>query len=153
MQSCLVQNRHSLAKSRLWPLAICILVGLSAVGCVRRRMTVRTNPPGAMVSVDNQVIGASPAATPFVYYGTREFRIEADGFRTETIRRRFNPPWYQWPGIDFVAESLWPGEIRDERIIDVTLVPKTLPSSEEVIARADGLRGQANAGVVTAPRQ
>ncbi|WP_145208423.1 PEGA domain-containing protein [Stieleria sp.] len=126
---------------------------LTSTGCVRRRMTVRTNPPGAMVSVDNQVIGASPAATPFVYYGTREFRIEADGYRTETIRRRFNPPWYQWPGIDFVAETLWPGEIRDERIIDVTLVPKTLPASEEIIARADGLRQQSNSGIVTAPRQ
>lgn len=116
-------------------------------------MTVRTNPPGAMVSVDNQVVGASPASTPFVYYGTREFRIEADGYRTETVRRRFNPPWYQWPGIDFIAETLWPGEIRDERIVDVTLVPKTIPASEEVIARAEGLRGQSNAGVVTAPRQ
>ncbi|PAY17737.1 hypothetical protein CKO51_20080 [Rhodopirellula sp. SM50] len=126
---------------------------LASSGCVRRRMTVRTNPPGAMVSVDNQVIGASPASTPFVYYGTREFRIEADGYRTETIRRRFNPPWYQWPGIDFVAETLWPGEIRDERIIDVTLVPKTLPASEEIIARADGLRQQSNSGIVTAPRQ
>ena len=116
-------------------------------------MTVRTNPPGAMVSVDNQVIGASPASTPFVYYGTREFRIEADGFRTETIRRKFKPPWYQWPGIDFVTESLWPGEFRDERIVDVTLVPKALPGSDEVIARADGLRQQAGRGVVTAPRQ
>ncbi|WP_286178320.1 PEGA domain-containing protein [Rhodopirellula sp. JC639] len=125
----------------------------ASVGCVRRRMTVRTNPPGAMVSVDNQVIGASPASTPFVYYGTREFRVEADGYRTETIRRRFNPPWYQWPGIDLVAETLWPGEIRDERIIDVTLVPKTLPASEEIIARADGLRRQSNSGMVTAPRQ
>jgi len=126
---------------------------LAMPGCVRRRMTVRTNPPGALVSVDNQIIGTSPAATPFVYYGTREFRIEADGYRTETIRRRFHPPWYQWPGIDFVAETLWPGEIRDERIIDVELVPKTLPDTEEVVARADGLRNQTRQGVVTAPRQ
>jgi hypothetical protein len=116
-------------------------------------MMVRTNPPGATVSVDNQVIGVSPAATPFVYYGTREFRIEADGYQTETIRRKFKPPWYQWPGVDFFAETLWPGELRDERIIDVTLVPKTSVSQEEVLARAESLRGQSNAGVVTAPRQ
>ena len=85
---------------------------------------VRTNPPGATVSVDNQVIGTSPAASSFVYYGTREFRIEKDGYRTETIRKRFNPPWYEFPGLDFVSETLWPGEIRDERIIDVELVPE-----------------------------
>ena len=115
-------------------------------------MTVRTNPPGATVSVDNQVIGTTPAATSFVYYGTREFRIEKDGYRTETIRRRFDPPWYQFPGLDFVSETLWPGEIRDERIIDVELVPKSLEASDDVVQRADSLRNQSRAGVVTAPR-
>ncbi|MDA8743391.1 PEGA domain-containing protein [Rubripirellula amarantea] len=127
------------------------LIMLACSGCVRRRMTVRTNPPGATVSVDNQVIGTSPAASSFVYYGTREFRIEKDGYRTETIRRKINPPWYEAPGLDFIAESLWPGEIRDERIIDVELVPKTLESPENLVGRADALRTQSRLGVVTAP--
>ena len=132
--------------------ATIVAVG-ACCGCVRRRMTVRTNPPGAMVSIDNQVIGASPASTPFVYYGTREIRVEADGYRTETIRRKIKPPWYQLPGVDFIAETLYPGELRDERIIDVTLVPKSIPPSEEVIQRADALRQQTTSGIVTAPRQ
>jgi hypothetical protein len=125
---------------------------VASSGCVRRRMMVRTNPPGATVSIDNQVIGTSPAASPFVYYGTREFRIEKDGYRSETIRRRFNPPWYEFPVIDFVAETLWPGEIRDERIIDVEMVPLTREPIENVVQRADALRNQSRAGVVTAPR-
>ncbi|MGB7323289.1 MAG: PEGA domain-containing protein [Rubripirellula sp.] len=124
---------------------------LSSVGCVRRRMTVRTNPAGATVSVDNQVIGTAPAATSFVYYGTREFRISKEGYRTETIRRKIRPPWYQFPGIDFIAETLWPGEIRDERIIDVELVPKTIEPIDNVMGRADSLRNQSRAGVITAP--
>lgn len=115
-------------------------------------MTVRTNPPGATVSIDNQVIGTTPAATSFVYYGPREIRIEKDGYQTETILRRINPPWYQYPGIDFVAETLWPGELRDERIIDVELVPRTLEASESIIGRADSLRSQSQAGIITAPR-
>ena len=129
-----------------------MLLVAACSGCVRRRMTVRTNPPGATVSVDNQVIGTSPAASSFVYYGTREFRIEKDGYRTETIKRRFNPPWYEFPGLDFISETLWPGEIRDERIIDVELVPKTLEPSGDVVGRADSLRTQSRAGIVTAPR-
>ncbi|TWT92356.1 PEGA domain-containing protein [Stieleria varia] len=116
-------------------------------------MTVRTNPPGAVVSVDNQVIGISPAATPFTYYAARDIRIEKDGYRTETIRKQINPPWYQWPGIDFVAETLWPGELRDERIIDVQLVPKVVPSEEEVVGRAETLRNQSKAGIVPAQRR
>ncbi len=121
------------------------LLMVTSSGCVRRRMMVRTNPPGATVSIDNQVIGTSPAATPFVYYGTREIRIERDGFRTETIRRRFNPPWYQFPGLDFISETLWPGELRDERIIDVEMVPMVREPTESVVQRADGLRNQSRA--------
>ncbi len=129
------------------------LVVLSISGCVRRRLTVRTSPPGAVVSVDNQTIGTSPAASSFVYYGTREIRIEKDGYRTETLRRRLNPPWYQTPPLDFITETLWPWEIRDERVIDVELVPKQIASMEEVVGRADALRGQARAGVVPADVQ
>ncbi len=137
--------------SRLTLLSIAAVTLLS-VGCVRRRMTVRTNPPGATVSVDNQVIGTSPAASSFVYYGTREFRIEKDGYRTETIRRRLNPPWYEFPGLDFVSETLWPGELRDERIIDVQLVPQTIEPTDDVMGRAESLRNQSRSGVITAPR-
>ena len=129
------------------------LVVVCFAGCVRRRMTVRTNPPGATVSVDNQVIGTSPAASSFTYYGTREFRIEKDGYRTETIKKKIRPPWYQWPGVDFFAETLWPGEIRDERIVDVTLVPKQPADTNDIISRADSLRHQAHTGVVTGPRK
>lgn len=115
-------------------------------------MMVRTNPPGATVSIDNQVIGTTPAATSFTYYGTREIRIEKDGYRTETIRRNIRPPWYQYPGIDFIAETLWPGEIRDDRAIDVELIPRELEPVETIVDRADSLRGQSRAGIVTAPR-
>lgn len=115
-------------------------------------MTVRTNPPGAVVSVDNQVIGTTPAATSFTYYGTREIRVEKDGYRSEVLKTKVNPPWYQYPGLDFVTESLWPWEIRDERMVDVELVPLTLEPAGEVVTRADQLRQQSRTGMVTAPR-
>jgi len=120
-------------------LGVCFLL---AGGCVRRRMTVRTNPPGATVSVDNQLIGTTPAATSFVYYGTREIRIAKDGYRTETIRRKIDPPWYQLPVLEFFSETLWPGEIRDERIIDVQLVPQPVEETGDVLGRAEMLRNQ-----------
>ena len=122
-------------------------------GCVRRRLTVRTSPPGAVVSVDNQVIGTTPAASSFTYYGTREIRVEKDGYRTESLKQKISPPWYQFPGLDFVTDTLWPWEIRDERIVDIEMVPQTLDTTENVLGRADQLRGQSRAGVVTAPRQ
>jgi citrate synthase len=51
-----------------------------------------------------------------------------------------------------IAETLWPGELRDERVIDIELVPQTLEPTQEVLSRADQLRAQSRAGVITAPR-
>lgn len=135
---------------RILRLVACSLVLLSAPGCVRRRLMVRTNPPGALVSVDNQIIGTSPAATPFTYHGSREIRVERDGFRTETVIQRIDPPWYEYPGLDFFSETLWPLEVRDERVVDIELVPQEVPSLETVLDRASTLREQSRQGVVPA---
>jgi len=145
-------ERGRFSRRLMWGVVLVLGVQATTSGCVRRRMTVRTNPPGATVSVDNQLIGTAPAASPFVYYGTREIRVEKDGYRTETLKTRINPPWYQYPGLDFITETLWPWEIRDERIIDVELVPQVLESTDQVVGRADQLRSQSRAGVVTSPR-
>ncbi|MCC9641790.1 PEGA domain-containing protein [Rhodopirellula sp. JC740] len=130
------------------PLMLLCMVWIAGSGCVRRRMTVRTSPPGATVSIDNQLIGTSPAATDFIYYGTREVRIEREGYRTEVVLKKMKPPWYQLPVLDFVSETLWPGEIRDERIIDIELVPQVIEPSEDVLNRAEALRNQSRGGMV-----
>lgn len=131
-------------------LLVCWIVPCMAFpGCVRRRLTVRTQPPGASVYVDKQYIGMSPTATSTIYYGTREIEVVRDGYRTEKVMRTFNPPWYQLPPLDFVSETLWPRKIRDERIIDVTMVPQQVMTSEQLQSRASSLRLQAAQGVAT----
>ena len=99
--------------------------------------------------VDKQPIGTSPVTTSFVYYGTREIEVVGDGYRTEKVLRKFSPPWYELPVLDFVSETLWPWEIRDERIVDISLVPMQAPPSEVLQARADILRLQASQGLAT----
>ena len=130
-----------------------VIIGLSSLtGCVRRRLTIRTNPPGAMVYVDRQPIGMTPVSTKFTYYGTRHFEIVKDGYRTEKFLRRFNPPWYELPGLAFVSETLWPFEKRDERVVDVELSTEPLVPVEAVIASGQELRDQARMGVaISAP--
>jgi hypothetical protein len=131
-------------------LAVCWLacaVGLLAPGCVRRRLTVRTNPPGALVYVDHQLVGPSPASTSFTYYGTRHIEVVGDGYRTEKVLRTFYPKWYQIPPLDLVAETVWPWELRDQRVVDITMVTQPTVPSEELIARADEMRLQAANGI------
>lgn len=117
-------------------------------GCVRRRMTVRSNPPGAMLYIDDQQIGQTPVATDFIYYGTRKIKLVKDGFETMTTYQTIAPPWYQIPPFDFVSENLIGREIRDERILDFNLQPQRVIPANELLGRATGLRQSSVQGFV-----
>lgn len=125
------------------------IVALAVVpGCVRRRLMIRSNPPGAMVYVDNQPIGATPCATSFVYYGTREIRLVKPGFETLTVNQPIPAPWYQWPGIDFFAENVAPNEIQDFRTVSFNLSPQVIVPTDQLIARGEQLRTATQQGAV-----
>jgi hypothetical protein len=127
------------------------LIALVQTGCVRRRLTVRTLPDNAQVLVDDRPIGRSPVSTSFQYYGTRKITVIKDGYETTTVQENIRPPWYQWPGVDFVAENLWPREIRDERAVELELEPQKIVPKDRVIADAERLRGAARQGYVVDP--
>lgn len=113
---------------------------LASTGCVQRRMTIRSNPPGALVYVDDYQLGATPVSHDFVYYGTRKIRLVKDGYETLTVRQPFPLPWYQYFPLDFVTENLIPWEIRDERVVDLAMQPAATTPPESVVARAEQAR-------------
>lgn len=140
--------QHRFAHCAFWLL----LVGLCLqTGCVRKRMTFRTNPAGAMVYVDKQPVGLTPVSTGFTYYGTRSIEIVKDGYRTEKFLRKIHAPWYQIPPLDFVSDTLWPFESRDERIIDVQMTPEFDVPEDALIASGEQLRLQAGQGIAVSP--
>jgi len=116
------------------------LVAAATIGCVQRRMTIRSDPPGALVYVDDYQIGTTPVSHDFVYYGTRKIRLVKDGFETLTVRQPFPVPWYQVFPLDFVTENLWPGEIRDERVVSLSMQPAGIASPEALVTRAEQVR-------------
>lgn len=132
--------------SRLLIAAVVLMCLACQSGCVRRRMTVRSNPPGAKVYIDDQEIGTTPCSTYFTYYAGRKVTLVKDGYRTETVYQNIDAPWYQYPGIDFVAENLWPREIRDERVLEFQLVPDELVPPDRLIANGERLRQNARDG-------
>ena len=142
----ILQHRHW---SRIG--LFCVLLFVVASGCVRRRLTVRSNPPGALVFIDGQEIGRTPVATPFTYYGTRKFRLVKDGFETMVVNQPFPAPWYQIPPIDFISENLVPNEIRDERVVDFELSPKSDAGMGDVLIQADQLRSMVQPAAATVP--
>ena len=76
---------------------------LTQTGCVRKRMTIVSNPLGAQVFIDNREIGTTPVSTSYLYYATREIRLQKDGFETITVQRNFDPPWYEYPPLDLFS--------------------------------------------------
>lgn len=134
--------------SRLVLLATLVLLACQ-VGCVRRRLTIRSNPPGALVFIDDQEIGFTPVSTAYTYYGTRKIQIIKDGYETLTVKQKFSAPWYQVPPLDFFSENVWPREIRDERELDFQLVPQQIVPTEQLLERAESLRGNAQRGYIT----
>ncbi len=120
-------------------LALLSLVA-DVAGCVERRMTIRSNPPGAAVYVDDYQIGTTPVAVNYTYYGTRKVRLVKDGFETLTVYQPMPAPWYDWFGIDFFSENVWPGKIRDERSYNYQMSPMVMVSNDQLLNRAEQLR-------------
>ncbi len=121
---------------------------LLQTGCVRRRLMVRSNPPGAMVYIDNQPIGTTPCATDFTYYGTREIRLVKAGYETLTVNQPLPAPWYQIPPLDFVSENVVPRKIQDYRTASFNMVPQVIVPTEQLIARGQQLRQGTQQGAI-----
>jgi hypothetical protein len=113
---------------------------LCSPGCVQRRLTIRSNPPGALVMIDNHNIGITPCSTDYTYYGKRNIQLIRDGYETLNDSRWILPPWYEIPPIDFVSENAIPYELRDERIIDYQLMPQKVVPTQQLLGRAENLR-------------
>ena len=117
-------------------------------GCVRRRVFVQSNPPGAMLFVDNQQIGTTPCSVDFTYYGTREIRLVKPGFETLTVNQPIPTPWYQVPPIDFVSENLIPTNLIDHRSIAFNMQPQVIVPTDQLLDRANQLRQDTLQGTV-----
>lgn len=127
----------TLAQSlRLMPLL------LTLTGCVERRFVVETNVPGAQVYVNNAPVGPSPADARWDYPGKYEFRVVSQGFEPLTKIERVKPRWYDYPGIDFLVETLWPFHIEDVRRYHFDLVPATKIPTDVLIDSANALRAE-----------
>jgi hypothetical protein len=142
--------------SPLLGFAMTFALVLPAEGAVRRRLNVRSNPPGALVYVDNQQIGTTPCSVDFVYYGTREIRLIKPGFETLTVNQPIPTPWYEFPGLDFISENLLATKIRDNRTVTYNLSPQLIVPTPELLDRAnqlrqDTLRNPLAPGAVVAP--
>ena len=136
---------------RLLQLAIAALLAAQACassGCVHRRLTIRTDPPGALAEVDGVPFGPTPISTDFTYYGTREIKLSMPGYETLTVQQPVPRPWYQVFPIEFFADNLLPFQVTNRHDFTYPLQPRgrALDEENQLYDRARGFRSQAEIG-------
>jgi hypothetical protein len=124
----------------LWP--VLCLAAVLLTGCVERTLTINTEPPGAVVVLNDQEIGVSPVTVPFNWYGDYWVRASREGYETLDTHRRLKAPIYDHPPLDFFTEVLWPGRIVDAYEWTFDLTAKEYPTRDEFIEQGQSLRTQ-----------
>ena len=126
-----------------------LLMLLPLCGCMSRRITVRTEPSGALVEMNGERLGVSPVSTNFTYYGTNEFKLSLPGYETQVIQQPTPPPWYQVPPLDFISDNFLPFRVRDHRQFNYVLTPRdSLQELDEqgLRSRGENFRSQSQSG-------
>ncbi len=136
-----------------WLFIALAMLPLICSGCVQRRLIIRSNPEGASVLIDGQSVGATPLSVPYTYSGTRDIKLERDGYKTINVQQRIDPKWYQTFPASLISENFAGREIRDERVLDFVMEPKTQVQEYRLLERANDMRLNNNRGTITSPLQ
>jgi hypothetical protein len=117
-----------------------LVAAISVPGCVRRTLTLHTEPSGALVYLNDEEAGRSPVTVPFTWYGDYDVVVRKSGCEPLLTHTRLNPPWYQVPPFDLVAEALLPVTLHDRHERSFTLQKRRYPTTQQLLERATALR-------------
>jgi hypothetical protein len=117
----------------------------AASGCAaQRELVITSDPPGALVRIDDQVVGLTPYTGSFVAYGTRRITLYREAYRTYSEKIPIEAPWYARFPFDVFSEVLLPFGWRDRHTVTVELEHEsgevTRSEVERVLERAEELR-------------
>ena len=120
-------------------LGLLILICVTS-GCVERKLTIRTTPENAMVTLNDEEIGASPVTVSFQWYADYHVRVTKAGYTTLETHEKLKAPWYDYFPFDFFAQVLYPKRIVDEHEWSFDLTPLEPADRDTVIQQAQALQ-------------
>jgi hypothetical protein len=123
-------------------LVVCLAITVIVSGCVERKLTINTNPQGALVVLNDEEIGTSPVTVSFNWYGDYNVRIGKEGYETLKTHRKLKGPWYDSAPFDFFANCLSSKRIVDSYEWTFELKKKQEPERQELIKDAEQLKQQ-----------
>ena len=108
--------------SKKYWIALCGAAAISVIGsgCVQRTLTVRSDPDGALVYLNDQEIGRTPLTRNFTWYGVYDVEIHKPGYQSLKTTAAVIAPWWQWVPFDFLAEFF---PLTDHHELTFTLRP------------------------------
>ncbi|MBX3358421.1 MAG: PEGA domain-containing protein [Phycisphaeraceae bacterium] len=87
-------------------LAVAAVSACGLAGCVERTLRITSDPPGALVWLNDVQVGRTPVETDFTYYGSYDVRVRLDGYEPLSTVRDAKIPAYEIPPIDLGAEMV-----------------------------------------------
>jgi hypothetical protein len=133
-----------IGKSCLTALTWLVLGGvLIFSGCVERKLTINTEPQGALIVLNDEEIGVSPVTVGFNWYGDYKVRANKQGYEILNTHRKLEGPLYDKFPFDFFAEILWPGRIVDEYEWTFEMAVYEAPDREQLIEAAQEMKSRA----------
>lgn len=79
-------------------------------------------PRGAIVRLDDRVIGITPLEVPFQHYGQRRLALYSEGSRTYSEPLLLKAPWHARFPLDILTEVILPLGLDDVRELRIDLV-------------------------------
>jgi hypothetical protein len=107
-------------------------------GCVERKLTITTEPAGALVLLNDDEIGTSPVTVGFEWYGDYNVRISKESYVTLVTHRNLPRPLRDRFPFDLL-DDMFRTRV-DEYSWNFQLEPYTPPVKEDMIDRAVSLR-------------
>ena len=130
---------------RLLVVVVALAAAVGLPGCVERRYTIRTDPPGALVIANSEPIGTTPVSKSFTFYGDRSIRIIKEGYETKDVVAKLKAPWYDNVVTEFFTENLVPYTFRDEIELNYKLEPAQPADANDLLNRSEAIRSQGQA--------
>ena len=119
--------------------AITLVACVAALGgCVERRLFIDSDPPGALVWLNDAQLGRTPVDVRIVHDGTYDLRLEKEGFEPAVMGAKVDGPLIDAVPLDLVVELL-PANVRHETKWKIAL-KKRNDSEAALVERAESMR-------------
>jgi len=124
---------------------IAVCLASFTIGCVERKLHIRSEPEGAVVSVNGTEVGTTPLTWEFYQYGTIRITWQLKGYEAEQRIVKLKAPWYEYPVVDLFSDVVIPATIHDEHEVEITLTARESTPKEVDLKNAAALGMRATA--------